>query len=140
MLASDTQSVEAGSIFSNGRKGNQVPYIPEFQFSIGSGVEYGVLGIALIANYVDEMYTSASNTTQQVRLDQEGDPVPDARFGKTDPYFVVDLAAHCQIHEHVRLRLSVHNLLDREQMVSRHPEGPRPGRPLAVLGGLEAVF
>lgn len=140
VLANDTQSIEPESIFSNGRKGNEVPYVPEFQFSIGSGVEYGLLGIALIASYVDEMYTSASNTSQQVRFDKDGNAVPDARFGKTDPYFVVDLAAHCQIHEHVRLKLSVHNLLDREQMVSRHPEGPRPGPPLTVLGGLEAAF
>ena len=117
-----------------------MPYVPEFQFSIGSGIEFGAVGISLIANYVDETYTSASNTSQQVRLDELGNPVPDARFGKTDPCFVVDLAAHWQIHEHVRLGLSVHNLLDREQMVSRHPEGPRPGGPLTVLGGLEAAF
>ena len=115
------------------------PLAPEIWTAI-MVVVAGVLGIAMIASYVDEMYTSASNTSQQVRLDQDGDPVPDARFGKTDPYFVVDLAAHWQIHEHVRLKLSVHNLLDREQMVSRHPEGPRPGRPLTVLGGLEAEF
>lgn len=124
-----------------------MPYVPEFQFSIGSGVEYSVLGIALIASYVDEMYTSASNTSDQVRWDVDPEdpsgppvPVPDARFGKTAPYFVVDLAAHCQIHEHARLKLSVHNLLDRQQMVSRHPEGPRPAIPLTVLGGLEAEF
>ena len=136
-LDGDSQSSDPGSIFSGGEDGNQVPYIPENQFSIGAGLEGSRWSVELVASYVAATFTTASNTNTQLN------PVtgtPDARFGKTDSRWVVDLSGHYRMWEHARLFLNVYNLLDDEYLASRHPHGPRPGRPFAAMGGIELTF
>lgn len=123
----DAQSTDAESIFSFGRKGNKVPYIPEWQLSAGMGVESPAWAVNLVASYVDETFASASNTTEQVN----GAGSPDARFGKTDSYWVLDLSGHYQLQKGVRALAGVQNLLDEEYIVSRQPYGPAP-RPAAL--------
>lgn len=129
----DARSTDPESIFSFGRKGNKVPYIPEWQLSVGAGIEAATWGANAIASFVDETFASASNTTEQV----DGTGSPNARFGKTDSYWVLDLSGHYQLQKGIRALAGVQNLLDEKYIVSRQPYGPRPGLPRFVYVGLE---
>jgi len=129
-------STDAESIFSFGQAGNKVPYIPDLVLSVGTGVESKNWGSFITGSYVGETYTSASNVNDQVN----GAGDPDARFGKTDAYFVVDVSAFYKIKDDVKLFAGVQNIFDEQYNVSRQPEGPRPGMPLFAHVGLEMNF
>ncbi len=135
-LRSDTFSSNAESIFSGGRKGARIPYVPEFQFLIGTGIENGVWGLFVDVSYADGAFTTASNTREPA----EPDGTPNLSFGRTDSRVLVDVSGYVQLREGVRLIATVHNLLDEEYVAARHPSGPRPGQPMTVLGGLEFQF
>jgi len=129
----DAQSTDAESIFSFGQKGNKVPYIPELQVSFGTGVESEKWGAFISGNYVSATYTSANNVDNQIN----GNGDPDARFGKTDSYFITDLTAFYRATDTVKVFASVQNLFDEKYIVSRQPDGPRPGLPQFLYAGIE---
>ncbi len=132
----DARSTDAESIFSFGKKGNKVPYIPELTASLGAGLESQHWGVSISGSYVSETWTSASNVEEQI----DGNGNPDARFGKTDSYFVTDLAAYYRIGDGVRLFGGMQNLFDERYMVSRQPHGPRPGMPQFLYAGIEVAI
>ena len=129
-------STDAESIFSFGQKGNKVPYIPDLQFNFGTGLETDHWGAFLTGTYVSETFTSANNVAGQVN----GAGSPDARFGKTDSYFVADISGFFQATDRIRILGGVQNLFDAEYNVSRQPHGPRPGMPRFVYGGMEVAL
>jgi len=129
----DARSNDAESIFSFGEKGNKLPYIPEWVLSLGTGIESKHSGAFISASYVDETFTSADNTDQQIN----GNGDPDARFGKTDQYFVTDISAYYKASDQVKIFGGIQNLLDEEYIVSRQPHGPRPGLPQFAYVGIE---
>lgn len=129
----DSESTDAESIFSYGRAGNAVPYIPELTLSLGTGVETKKWGAFITGSYVSETYTSANNVNDQVN----GDGNPDARYGKTDRYFTADVSAFYRINETMKLFGGIQNLFDEEYVVSRQPDGARGGLPQFVYGGIE---
>lgn len=135
-LQSDSTSLDPESIFSGGEKGNKVPYIPEFALTIGTGIEFYKFGMDLTGIYVDETFATASNTSQQI----SPDGTPDARFGKTDDYFVVDVSGYYELQDNIKILGGIQNLFDDEYLVSRLPHGPRPGRPMFAYVGLEMLF
>jgi Fe(3+) dicitrate transport protein len=135
-LTSDSPSADPESIFSGGRRGNKVPYIPEFALSAGTGIEFSRAGFFVTAIFVDETFTTANNT----RLQLNAAGAPDARFGTTDCYTIVDLSAFYRLTRRVKLLGGVQNVFDEEYRASRHPHGPRPGQPLFAYGGLEVAF
>jgi Fe(3+) dicitrate transport protein len=126
------------SIFSGGRKGAELPYIPEWQATAGIGLRSGIWALDLQAQYVAETWATALNTVDEVILVDTDTLAPDARGGRIDSIFLVDLTASAQVHPRVKLFANVFNLLDNEYVVSRLPEGPRPGAPLTALIGIEA--
>jgi Fe(3+) dicitrate transport protein len=126
------------SIFSGGRKGAELPYIPEWQATAGIGLRSGIWALDLQAQYVDAVWATALNNREEVILAAADTLAPDARGGRIDSIFLVDLTASAQVHPRVKLFANVFNLLDNEYIVSRLPEGPRPGAPLTALVGLEA--
>ncbi|VAW86199.1 Outer membrane receptor for Fe3+-dicitrate [hydrothermal vent metagenome] len=129
----DSKSTDAESIFSFGKAGNAVPYIPELTLSLGTGVETKKWGAFISGNYVSETYTSANNVDDQIN----GDGNPDARYGKTDSYFTTDVSAFYRINETVKLFGGVQNVFDEEYVVSRQPDGARGGLPQFVYAGVE---
>ncbi|MBX3744486.1 MAG: TonB-dependent receptor [Verrucomicrobiae bacterium] len=138
---SDASSVGAGgasveSIFSGAVKGNRVPYIPEYQINARVGLEYSRYGLYLNATYIPETFATGSNTSLQARPDG----TPDARFGKTDAHFLLDLTAEAQLTPWARAFFGVRNLTDKEYVASRIPLGPRPGMPQTFYGGLSVAF
>lgn len=135
-LDSDATTADEESIFSGGRKGNKVPYIPEVQFLVGTGLETDRWGAFVDVIYVDSAYTTASNVNAP--FDPEG--APNASYGKTDDHVVVDVSGFIRLKPNVKLIGSVHNAFDEEYIASRHPAGPRPGKALTALAGLEITF
>jgi len=129
----DAQSTNPESIFSYGMAGNKLPYIPEYQLSVGTSLDFRRWGGSLTANFVDATYTSASN----VDIEVNGKGAPDARFGKTDAYTTVDLSIYFIPREEVRVFAGVHNLFNEKYIVSRQPHGPRPGMAQSWFMGLE---
>ncbi len=132
-IQNDSTSTDPESIFSFGQEGNDVPYIPEYQITVGTSIEYAKWTANLQATYVDETFTSANN----VETETNGVGGPDARFGKTDSYTIVDLSTQYQVNSNVQLFAGVNNLLDDEYIASRQPHGPRPGAPRLWYVGFE---
>lgn len=135
-LNGDAASADSESIFSGGKDGNQVPYIPEFKFATRVGMEWEKISAYLSANWVSSVYTTASNT--EVATDVSGDP--DARYGQLDSRWLLDFSAYYQLTENVELFGTVQNLLDEEYVASRHPHGPRPGAPRMYQAGVDIRF
>jgi len=132
----DARSTDAESIFSFGKKGNKVPYIPELTASLGTGIEARHWGFSLTGNYVSETWASANNVDEPV----DGNGNPDVRFGKTDSYFVTDLSLFYRLREGVKLFGGAQNLFDERYIVSRQPYGPRPGMPQFLYAGIEVAI
>ena len=130
---SDASSTNASSIFSYGEKGNKVPYIPELTMSLGTGLEGEKWGVSLSGHYVDETFTSANNVDNL----RNGEGDPDARFGKTDSYFIADVTTFYRLSENVRVFGGIQNLADESYIISRQPHGARTGMPLFGYAGLE---
>lgn len=135
-LDGDSNSTDPESIFAGGVDGAKVPYIPELQFTVGTGLEFDKWSFDITGTYVAETFTTANNS----ELQRRPDGTLDARFGKTDSYFVVDLGSTYKINENTKLFANIHNVADLEYIVSRHPHGPRPGKPFTALAGIEMLF
>lgn len=135
-IGTPSNSGDAESIFAGAKSGNDVPYIPEWTLNVGTRVEHGAWTAELSGTYVDETYTTGSNTSRQVAPDG----TPDARFGKTDSYWVFDLGVTYEVREGLRLLGGIQNIFEDEYVTARHPEGPRPGKPRFTYVGLELDF
>ncbi len=125
------------SIFAGGEKGNRLPYVPEYQISAGTGLEIERWGAYLDAFYVPSTFASANNSSEQVNPNT-GDP--DARFGESDGYFLLDASIHYRLTEAAKVTAGVQNLLNEKYMASRLPHGPRPGHPRFAGVSLEVNF
>jgi Fe(3+) dicitrate transport protein len=133
-IRSDVGSTDEESYFAGGKKGNQLPYIPQFQVGFGIGVIYQKFNLNFDASYVSEAFADAANTSSN------GKPTTgqlNERFGKIDDRLVVDAAMGYQINNKVRAFANAKNIFDEVYMVSRQPHGPRPGMPFNVMAGLE---
>jgi Fe(3+) dicitrate transport protein len=135
-VTSASPSGDAESIFSGGKLGNQLPYIPELTASAGLGLEYRRFGLYIDGTYTSDMYGTAANTSRL--RDTEGNP--DARYGKTDSAFIVDLSLHYQITDNVRIIAGISNVTGEEFIVSRQPYGARGKQPRSYYGGVEIRF
>lgn len=135
-LRSDDASPNPESIFSGGQKGSRIPYIPKHTLAAGTGLGFDRFSINTMGIYVDKTFTTASNTRQQ----EDPDGNPDARFGRTDSHFILDVSADYKLNKNAKIFGGVQNAFDREYVASRHPHGPRPGAPLFAYTGLEITF
>lgn len=136
-IRTPTTAAQQESLFAGAQSGNEVPYIPEIQLQFGTGIIYKAWDFHIDAYYSDPTFTTANNSDSQLN------PVNgtlNARFGRTDAFFVVDISGGYQYNEHVRLFTSLRNVTNQEYIVSRHPHGPRPGMPFNVFGGVEVTF
>lgn len=130
-LRSDSDSTDAESIFAGGRKGAQVPHVPEWALSAGIGLHGEKWAVDLSATYVDATFTSASNVDR---------PTTDARFGKTDAAWIFDLAGRVEILDGLNLIGGVNNLFDNDVLSSRLPHGPRSAAPRTIYAGVQYRF
>ncbi len=110
--------------YLTGAKGNDLPYSPDLQFTIGSTLENENFGLDIWGTYVAKMYSSAENLAE----------------GKVDSHFVLNATAFANLNSQMRLLVQGQNILDKEYMASRVPYGARSGKPLSLLAGFEATF
>ncbi len=132
------------SIFSGGRKGNKLPYIPEYQLALGTGIEAGKWGFYLDAYFQPATYASANNAHELINPDASAaaglQPAADSRYGRVDRFLLLDAAFHYRLSDTTRLKVACTNLLDWEYISSRVPIGPRPGAPRSWTAGMEVKF
>lgn len=140
-IANDSSAADdAESIFSGGRSGAKLPYVPEWQASLSLGLAKARWSVDARVSYMDATFATALNTRDEVVLGSDGSLVADARGGMTDSHVVVDLSARFALSQSFGLFANVHNLFDEDYIASRLPEGPRPGLPLTALIGVEAAL
>ncbi len=136
-IRTPTTAAQQESLFAGAESGNQVPYVPAVQLNFGTGIIYKAWNLNIDAYYSDPTFTTANNADSQLN---PVNGILNARFGRTDAFFIVDISGGYRYNEHVRLFASMHNVTNQEYIVSRHPHGPRPGMPFNMFGGLEITF
>lgn len=136
-LTSDSTSIDTESLFAGGEDGNRIPYTPEFQFNLTGGIEFEKVSANVSASYIGDSFGTATES------DDPFDPIanePNARFGKIDSSFVVDLAVDYEVLDGLVLYANITNLLDEEYIGARHPHGPRAGAPRLWWLGARYTF
>jgi len=129
----DANSADPESIFSGGADGNDAPYIPDVQLRLGAGVEFARWGAYITGTYVDESFTSGSNTDFQI----DTGAIRMRTLAKRTIFFLLDFSAYLQLKDHMRVIGGVQNATDDDYVATRQPEGSRPGQPLFAYLGLE---
>ena len=129
-------SLDDESIFAGGEDGHRVPYVPEIQLTAGTGIEFSKWAVFVTGTFVGETFTSASESSISI----SPDGTPNANYGMIDSYYVLDVSGKYNIGERHSAFINIHNLMNREYMVSRHPIGPRSGKPFSVMLGMEERF
>lgn len=149
VLANDVNATGNGgdvaeSVFSGGRKGNHLPYIPKWQVALGTAIEADRWAVFVDAFYQPRTWASANNSPLLLNPDASSaaglQPALDSRYGRTDAFLLLDVAAHYRLTKATTLKVAVTNLLNWEYISSRVPIGPRPGAPRTVLAGVETRF
>ncbi len=136
---SDVGSTDEGAyenIFTGARKGNSVPNVSEIQFAVGTAFIFEKFSINVDGQYIDDVFATGDNATDL----GDGDGSTDARFGKVDSYFLLDVSLAYRINPKVNVFTNLRNITDNEYMASRLPNGPRAGAPRQIFGGLEINF
>lgn len=125
-----TQAEISGDNPANGLlDGDTLKDVPENTFSARVGVEHssGWNNYA-VAKYVDEMCVSVGcnrSTSPQA---------------KTDAVFVVDYISRYSLDKNAEVFFKVENLFDKQEIVSRSPDGARPNKPRSVMLGMTVGF
>ncbi|MCH8276250.1 MAG: TonB-dependent receptor [Bacteroidetes bacterium] len=109
------------------QKGDELPYVPKHQISVGTGVEGRRYDIAVSTSYISAMRTQAG-----------AEPISESE--RTDAHVVVDLSGSYSLTRYVRLFATVRNVTDAVYIVARRPAGLRPGLPRSVMAGITTTF
>jgi Fe(3+) dicitrate transport protein len=105
------------------QSGDELPYIPEHQGRLYTGLLHRLWSLNLNVTYQDETRTRAGSGS-----------IPGNEA--TDDAVVVDLAAAWHATRWLDVVLRVDNLLDEEYVGARRPAGARPGRDRTAMLGL----
>lgn len=107
--------------------GNELPYLPEQQLSIETGLQGEQWQVSVMFKYVSEMSEAAGINTELEGL-------------MTDELLQVDLSSWYQVNEQLKFYGKIDNITDEEVIVSRRPFGARPGKPRQVIAGVKYSF
>ncbi|MDX1950444.1 MAG: TonB-dependent receptor [Rickettsiales bacterium] len=105
-------------------KNDELPYTPNNQLYLASGVEADKWSVELSAKYTDEMRAVAGN----------GIIAPNNLI---EDFWTIDATADYEISKKVRAYVNGRNILDEIYVASARPSGVRPGLPLTILTGLK---
>lgn len=120
-------------IYAGGRDGNEIPYIPAWKLAAGAGLAMERWGVNLDASFSDSTWGTGYN----------GQPRPGTqtiRDGRIPSIVIFDLSGFYQVNNNLKLVGGIQNLLDRQEIASRVPEGPRANSPRMLYAGFEARF
>ncbi len=126
----DSELVSGGSdsVYAGATDGAEIPYVPDFQFAAGVGINTETWGANLDLTYHTETFGTARNFD---------DPVNSAREGEIDDLLLLDLSGYYRINENLKLIGGISNLTDERGIVSRVPRGPRTNQGRAFWFGAE---
>ena len=113
--------------WGNVTSGDELPYIPEHQFTLGAGIVDDTWQFNIQGTFVGEMRTTAG----------QGDI---AAGEGTDEHFIVDVSGEYEFYKDTRAYFTVNNLFDEEYVAARRPAGARPGLPQIFFVGLKYNF
>jgi Fe(3+) dicitrate transport protein len=108
-------------------RGDEMPYLPLQQLTLGFGVAHRRVSGNFNLVYVDEMRTEAGQG-----------PIPENQ--RIDAYALLDFSASYLLLEDLKLFLQARNLTDEVYAVARRPAGLRPGLSRTVLVGVSWAF
>ncbi len=107
-------------------KGDEIPYVPQHQFTLGVGLQRGNLALSLDGNFNDTMRTTAGRG-----------PIVD---GTGIPRrWTFDLAAERSIGSY-RVFAQLRNVVDETYLTARRPAGLRPGMSRSLVVGAKVDF
>lgn len=114
-------------LWGNVSMGDQLPYIPQHQFFVATGLELDKITAQLTGRYNGAFRTVAGSGE-----------IPQDRL--VAGYFVADFATRYQLSDKWKINLNINNLFNNSYLVARVPAGLRPGLPFAAMGGFEFSF
>src|SRR5690606_17056725 len=103
--------------------GDRMPYLPEHSLHIRLGLAAEHWHISLAGHHIDDMSTNAADSAP-----------------RTDPAFVIDLAAGYRLTDNAELFARIESAADEPCVASRRPAGLRPGMPRQGYLGLRIKF
>jgi Fe(3+) dicitrate transport protein len=107
--------------------GDRMPYVPENVGQLRLALEGDRLDLNVNVNYQSETRTEAGRGA-----------IPVAE--RTDSAVVVDLGASYRLTSRLSLQARIQNVLDKEYIASRSPNGARPGIDRWAMVGIQASF
>ena len=115
------------SQWGNVTKGDELPYTPEHQVRLESGLTGDNWDLLVAVKYTSEMReTAGQGSTAQTEV--------------TDDLTVVDLAANYHFQDNWHFQLAIENLMDEEALVARRPLGARPNKPRTAIASVAYNF
>ena len=113
--------------WGNVESGFELPYLPEHQLTLGSGVTHDRWSVFANFSWVDQMRTMAGRGA-----------VP--REISTDSHLLLDVSAGYKVKPQLKLFVQGRNLTDEIYVAARRPAGVRPGIDRTLLVGLAFDF
>ena len=110
--------------FGNVSAGDPLPYIPEHQWQVLTGLESGRWALNLSASYVADVCVRSSC----------------GAFGRAEESLTFDLAAHFAVGASTRLFGRVENMTNEATITSRNPYGARPNKSRTISLGVNLDF
>jgi Fe(3+) dicitrate transport protein len=107
--------------------GDELPYLPENQLTVGIGLIADKWEINAIVRYIDEMKEASG---QGVILSNVTTP----------SYSITDVSASYNLEHYGKIYLKLDNLFDKQEIVSRRPFGARPSKPQQLQVGYQYSF
>ncbi len=104
--------------------GNELPYIPDFQYNLRGGLELDKVSAYFNYHWTAAVYSDGSNTPAE----------------KLSDYGVLDFSAFYALTEGVQLFGKVTNFADKKYVASFMPDGYRPGAPRVASIGMSFDF
>jgi Fe(3+) dicitrate transport protein len=111
-------------IFGDVETGDELPYVPRHQGRASVGLELGAAGGYVAATYVGRMREQSGAGPLDLSL-------------ATEALLTLDVGAHYQLLDSLRLYAQARNLLDEQVISSRRPYGARPNAPRLIQLGLQ---
>jgi len=105
-------------------KGDALPYLPRHQLRIQTGLSYLQWDASLAINFTDAMRETPGQDTIE-------------NSSHIDAHSILDVAFAYQVTKAFRAQLTIDNLFNGVNIVSRRPFGARPNKPRALLASIK---
>ena len=129
-FGNDSKNSDENSIYANAKKGNDLPFISNYQVSLGTDYIKGPLTLGVLGNWRDSQWSSGENISATAN---------DTRIGKIPARWVWDLKGNYKVNNK-NYSFSIHNLFNQKYITTYLPLGPRPGPPLHAYFGISLDY